>query len=115
MYNQLAFYCTAGGCYDLAFLYFFLFPLLVIVAISTTIFFVLKKKLRFGKIFGILLGVVILHFLIFGVVPTLIEDQAKSQRAQDCAQKVGYETPGDDNSSRATAASRSAYRECINR
>lgn len=115
MYEQVAFICTDGGCNDIVFLYFFVAPLAIIVALSTIVFFALRKKHHFGKVFGITLGSAILLVLSLVVIPTVIEDRSSRQKAERCAEEVGYETSADNNSRRATAESQAAFRECLNR
>lgn len=51
--------------------------------------------------------------LLFFVVPTMIKDNAWEKKNQTCATEAGYDSPADDNSSRATAESQSAYRLCL--
>lgn len=101
-----------------------LVSLLVIIALLTLIIFIVwkltsrKKTLTNKKAFSksLLLSSVFIvcAILIFFVIPTVIEDAQYKRKQSECAKKVGYSSPADDNSSIATASSQELYRECIN-
>jgi hypothetical protein len=64
---------------------------------------------------SLLIGLVIvsLAFLLFIFLPTAFENQQQANNEQTCAKKVGYSSPSDDNSARATAETQSTYRKCL--
>ncbi len=57
--------------------------------------------------------IVFMVLLVFGIIPTVIKDNSWNRKQDDCAEQVGYTSPGDNNSNRATFASQSAYRTCL--
>ncbi len=128
MIDNSAFVCTDGGCGIITILYFVLLPLAVIIAISLVLYAIIflfrNKKHNVINVksevkrYLLILGatIVIVGFLIisFGVIPTLIKDKSSIDKQDSCAKEVGYSSPGDDNSSNATAESQSAYRLCLN-
>lgn len=71
------------------------------------------NKLSLGKAISIGFGLVTTFILLFFVAPTMIKDANWNRRQQSCAKQVGYESPADDNSNRATANSQAAYRDCL--
>lgn len=124
---SFAFVCTgSSGCGDIVFVFFILLPILCLLIISAFIWAILSFikrgkpvsrksaiKISFGKIFLLLLILCSLGLLFFAVLPTVVSDYAWRKKQGVCAQKAGYVSPADDNSTRASAESQTIFRSCL--
>ena len=65
---------------------------------------------------SLLIGFLIISLiiLIIFVIPTKVEDARWERMQSECAKKVGYASPAEDNSNIATIESQYAYRQCLN-
>ncbi|MBP9852883.1 MAG: hypothetical protein QG629_691 [Patescibacteria group bacterium] len=129
MLAQFAWICTDGGCADITLLYFVLLPLLIITALSVSIYgaaYLLRRNentrakpthelKRFMLIFFITLGMAIFSVLLFVGLPSMLTDKKWQNKQEACAKEVGYSSPAADNSSLATSDSQRAYRACLDR
>lgn len=58
-------------------------------------------------------GLVAAAVLILFVIPTSIKDNAARKKEEDCAKKAGYNAAWEDNSTKATPESQTAFRNCL--
>jgi len=93
------------------------------VLLATILFFARKLMHRKGKlkqdvtfIKSLVVSTSILGLTVIGVfvIPTMVKDSKWEKKQLECAKKVGYSSPADNNDpSKITAASQTAYRDCI--
>jgi H+/Cl- antiporter ClcA len=66
------------------------------------------------KSFLIAIGILVIVVLVFLIIPTTVKDYLWDRKQSECADKAGYSSPSDNESSKATAASQKSYNECLN-
>lgn len=72
-----------------------------------------QRNFSSPKLKVIIIGVLLSAVVLFFAVPAKLRDYQWQKKQELCAAQVGYASPAENNSSKATAASQNAFRTCL--